>query len=231
MTVPTDPYVFVNGTPADGVQVNARYAPLYAALNGALDTDNLLDVINERLGLTKGAIKRRGKSIIPTPESRTNAAYGTMPTPDQVAGIVLPTDGLIYVAYQATWQESVNATAQASIFVGANQLQIAMTNGVAPTINQAALGVGAAAVDKPLASSSGGLVSSNGLAQASVYSGDATTGQIVGVNSTASATFPIGGPVAIFATAGTYTISVQFRVSSGSVTVKNRKLWVWTIGF
>lgn len=231
MTVPTDPFLFVNGTVADGSQVNARYAPLYAALSGALDTDNLLDTINELLGLTRGAVKRRGKSIIPTTESRTNVAYGTMPTPDQVTGIVLPTDGLIYVGYQATWQESVNAAAAASIFVGANQLQIAATNFTGPTVTQAALGTGAAAIDKPLASFPGGLRSSDGLAQTSVYSGDATTGQLVGVNLTGTATLPVGGPVAIFATAGTYTISVQFRSTSGSVTVKNRKLWVWTMGF
>ena len=35
----------------------------------------------------------------------------------------------------------------------------------------------------------------------------------------------------VFAAAGTYDISVQFKASSGSVTVKNRKLWVWTMGF
>lgn len=32
MTVPVDPYTFTNGTTADAVQVNARFAPLYAAL-------------------------------------------------------------------------------------------------------------------------------------------------------------------------------------------------------
>lgn len=41
MTVPTDPYNFTNGTTADGDQVDARFAPLYAILNGALAADNL----------------------------------------------------------------------------------------------------------------------------------------------------------------------------------------------
>ncbi len=41
MPVPTDPYNFVNGTTADGDQVDARFLPLYTALNGALDNTNL----------------------------------------------------------------------------------------------------------------------------------------------------------------------------------------------
>ena len=41
MPVPTDPYNFTNGTPADAEQVDARFALLYAALNGALDASNM----------------------------------------------------------------------------------------------------------------------------------------------------------------------------------------------
>ncbi len=41
MPVPTDPYNFVNNTTADGDQVDARFLPLYNALNGALDNTNL----------------------------------------------------------------------------------------------------------------------------------------------------------------------------------------------
>lgn len=38
MSLPVDPYTFTNGTTADGVQVNARFAQLYAALAaGGLD--------------------------------------------------------------------------------------------------------------------------------------------------------------------------------------------------
>jgi hypothetical protein len=59
------------------------------------------------------------------------------------------------------------------------------------------------------------------------YTGDVTTGQIVGTVSAAG----LGGPCYFFAAAGTYTISIQVKASSASVTIKNRKLWVWTIGF
>lgn len=39
--VPTDPYTFVVETLADPSEVNARFDPLYAALNGALDEANM----------------------------------------------------------------------------------------------------------------------------------------------------------------------------------------------
>lgn len=41
MPVPADPFDFVNQTVADAEQVDARFAPLYAALDGALDESNL----------------------------------------------------------------------------------------------------------------------------------------------------------------------------------------------
>lgn len=41
MPVPTDPYNFVVDTIADPEQVDARFAPLYEALDGALDETNM----------------------------------------------------------------------------------------------------------------------------------------------------------------------------------------------
>ena len=58
------------------------------------------------------------------------------------------------------------------------------------------------------------------------YASDVTTGQIVNVGGSAS-----GGVVTVFAAAGTYDVSVQFLAVAGSVTVKERKLWVWVQGF
>lgn len=41
MPVPTDPYSFANDAIADALEVNARFAPLYEALDGALDESNM----------------------------------------------------------------------------------------------------------------------------------------------------------------------------------------------
>jgi hypothetical protein len=158
------------------------------------------------------------KSIIPTTESRTNTAYGTLTTPDQVT-VTLPTDGLLKILFQATWQDSVNGQGRAAIFIGANQLKTYDDNtGASPAVQEA---FGATANTDALLFTSPQV----GLQGAAAigYTGDVTTGQMVGGRTTGANE---GGPIYVFAAAGTYTISVQFKSASGSVTAKNRKLWV-----
>src|SRR5438309_7960968 len=50
----------------------------------------------------------------------TRRSSDLLTTPDQVTGIVLPTNGLIAVWYQATWQTAAG-NAQAALFLGSNQ--------------------------------------------------------------------------------------------------------------
>jgi hypothetical protein len=169
-----------------------------------------------KLGITDGASVRRGKTNIATTEARSNVAYGVMTTPDRVSGLVLPSDGLIVVGFQATWQESVLGAGRGAIFIGANQLKYAISSG-APGVQEASVGGSSANLDLPVFTTGSGLTATAGSGN---YTGDVTTGQILGQ-----------GFVVIFAAAGTYDVSVQFKASSGSVTVKNRKLWVSTIGF
>lgn len=209
----------VNADVAAGAAI--AYAKL--ALTNSVVSADLVAAHLDQVGVTGGGVTRSGKSIIATSEARANAAYGTLTTPDQVAGIVLPTDGLIMVMYRAIWQESVDGAARAAIFVGANQLQVAGTNGGGPAAQETACG-GNAATDAYMHTFAGGL--ENQAAGASAYTGDVATGQAVGRNNTGS-----GGFCYIEAAAGTYTISVQFKASSGSVTVKNRKLWVRAVTF
>jgi hypothetical protein len=212
--------------------------------DGVVQSEDLQSALNDKLGVSAGATVRRGKSIIATTESRSNVAYGTLTTPDQVTGIVLPTDGLIAVAYQATWQESVAGAARAAIFIGGNQQKVAMDT--APGTVAALTNGVSVNIDQPLFTTATGLASeaAGGLGP-SAYGGDVTTGQAIGLGSTGNVRIgqefngapyttyggPIGGPCYIFAAAGTYNISAQFKASSGSVTAKNRKLWVWTLGF
>lgn len=218
-------------------KIRSALSELQTILISNVDETNLTTVLLQRLGLTTGAQVGRGKVNIVTTESRTNVAYGLMPTPDRVTGVVLPTDGLICVAYQATWQESVAAAAQAAIFIGANQLKGAPTSTSAGNpIGQVSLqfantNAGTAATDMALATHAGGLASQV-KTNTTAYGGDVTTGQLVGLSPfNAGGQSGMGGPCYIFAAAGTYDISIQFNASSGSVTVKNRHLWVWTISF
>jgi|GEM_PF-2745839 len=171
-------------------------------------------------GISESGVVRRGKSIIATEESRTNAAYGMLPTQDRVASVVLPTDGLLRVGFQAIWKESITSAARVAIFLGSNQLKSA--SGVAPVVQEASLGADPS-IFQAIGSHSGGLAGSSG-SQAQVYGGDVTTGQVLGLS-------PFGF-VTLFAAAGTYDVSIRFKSSPlGTVTAKERKLWVEAIGF
>jgi hypothetical protein len=187
------------------------------------------EAINANAALLQdsGLLLLSAKSIIPAEQSRENAAYGTLATPDEVE-IVLPEDALVAVAYQATWNASAGvASAHASIFLGANQVTISENETGEPVpVETEPLSDGA--TFQSLFTCSQGLATTN---KAAEYKGDVTTGQIVGGVAPSSAAIPgrAGGPMYIFAAAGTYKISVKFKASSGKVTVKNRKLWAWVV--
>lgn len=202
---------------ADGAITNSKLS----VVNIIAETQ-LTNALGSLLGITQGATTRRGKSIIATTESRTNVAYGTLTTPDQVS-VTLPTDGLLFVAYQATWQNSVSSAGRAAIFLGANQLQGVPISG--PTYgNQQAGGSSNTGTDVLLSTTPLGLQTNAGSGLIGVVP---TTGAVLGAGYGAQNY----GLTTILAAAGSYAVSVQYSSTSGSVTVKNRQLWVWTIGF
>lgn len=169
-----------------------------------------------------------GKSIIATSETRTASTYGLLATPDRVQSIILPTDGILQIRYLAQWNQSTNVAASAAIFIGATQLTASTGTGATdPSV--AVTGTGSTfGVDHWLSSYWNGLISDTSTAGASP-SAPVTTGQIVGSYSSSNVT---GGAMCeVFAAAGTYDISVQFKTTSGTLTVKNRKLWVRVIAF
>jgi hypothetical protein len=194
--------------------------------DGSILPDDMQSAFLDKLGASSASVIRRGQSSIVTTESRTNAAYGLMTTPDQVSNLVLPTNGVLIVGFQAVWNEGVVGAARAALFLGANQVKIPDNSQAAPIVQEASVGiVGATGVDKPLSTFSGGLAGSGG--NTTAYTGDVTTGQIIAPNGVIGQ----AGPCWIRAAAGTYTVSVQFKASSGAVAVKNRTLWVLALGF
>lgn len=219
--------------PANSILLYDVIAPVGSGVLSGGDIADRRVFANSRNGVSGGT------SIISTSESITSTTFSTMPTPDQVASIVLPTDGLIAVWYQARWLESVAGAARAAIFVGSNQLAIALDNS-APELESAATNNSSGGIDQSLSTFHGGLVSQDTFG---VTGADVTTGQVVGMASvlpyghgvtyevgsvitTVSKPVIVGGACYIFAAAGTYTISVQVKSSSGSVTMLDRKLWV-----
>lgn len=182
------------------------------------------DLHADKLGLTIGGSTRRGRSIIAAEESRANTAYGLMTTPDRVSGVVLPTDGLLLIAFRALWKESVQGAARLAIFLGATQLRAgtSFNGGTQPLLESAGVsatnngGSASPNIYRPIL-----LNSANSFAQSpGAFTGDQ------------SLTQPFVLPVfAVEAAAGTYDVSIQFKASSGSVSAKERKLWVLAMGF
>jgi hypothetical protein len=176
-----------------------------------------------------GLADSRGKSIITAEESRTNTAYGPLGTPDQVQNVGLPTDGLFVIGYFALWKCSVANAASASLFLGGNQAQISLTG--TPIPQEVTHQAGSANRYTALTTTAQGLSTTQ--SGSSATGSVATTGQIIATTgATLSGTnFDGGGFTVIWAAAGTYTVSVQFRASSGSVTVKERRLWVRALAY
>lgn len=235
------PFTLTAGQPENVNQLNSNLAAIATVLNGSVDATNLaagaVDVaelastLAAFLGVTQSGAVRRGKSIIATEESRSNTAYGLLATPDRVQNVVLPTDGLICVAFQGMWKSSASGLASAAIFIGSNQVKVASNDGgsAAPIVAEESGGTTPSNTYRPLYSTQSKGLTSTG-ATGAAYTGDVTTGQLIGEYNNIDSTAPTGVAY-IFAAAGTYDVSIQFKASSGSVTAKERKLWVWTMGF
>lgn len=196
-------------------KTDTAFTTIQTWANGNIDGTNLSAAAAQSAAVNQAAQVVKGSSIISTSESRTNTAYGTLPTPDQVSSVVLATGGLLLIGYQATWQSSGAATAKAAIFIGANQMKVGAGNPTPQVQETSNTGTANNDLLHTAAGSSGPGLYTVGF---TAYAGDATTGQSLGGAN--------GGLIAVFANAGTYTVSVQFKASAGSVTVANRKLWV-----
>jgi hypothetical protein len=234
---------------ADNVQAQAAAATQVevGSVGGAagvalgLSADTTLTRTAAGVMRTNGAFSSGGKSIIATSEARSNTAYGTLTTPDQVS-VTLPTDGLLEIGYQARWSESVLGAAEAAIFIGSNQLKISDNSG-APVVQSTVQGAPLTGGNLyPLFTTPIGLATLG--SATSAVSADVTTGQVVGASQSAGGSLRArfggttislatvgGGPCKVFAAAGTYVVSVQFKASSGSVTAVDRKLWVTPVAF
>lgn len=153
--------------------------------------------------------------IIATEETRENVAYGTLTTKDEIASVILPENGLIVIGYQANVKSSVASAGRLAIFIGANQIKVVGTT--VPVVQEGGTGGGGFTQAS---------TSANGLTVAGEGTSFVTTGQVL-----ASSLAQGGGFCYVYAAAGTYNISVQYKASSGNVTAKERKLWVYTLGF
>lgn len=216
-------------------KIHTGMIQLREELNALLTSQNELDparLPNEGISSAKLAAAARSPvtwytpKAIATEESRESTSFGTLTTADEITGVVVPTNGLLLIAYSALWKGSVLKTANAAIFLGSNQLKMASASGGSPKGQEASLVENANF--RPLMSTGGGLI---GYGDSATDSSFVTTGQIVGVErSYISGNDPLGGFIAIRAAAGTYAVSVRFKATGSTVKVKERTLQVATLG-
>lgn len=164
-----------------------------------------------------------GKLYIPTTESTSSTSDTYLTTPDRIQNVVLPTDALIAVIYQALWRNDSTQAARASVYVGANKAKVIPSAGGAPGSSE---GTGPSTInsDAGLATGAFGLVGNiNAAGTTEVLTGQAVTS---GTNhGPGSLLLLFGVP------AGTYDVGIQFRSQvAGTVTAKSRRLWVGVIG-
>jgi hypothetical protein len=187
-----------------------------------VDTPNTDDATGTSPWLPTGAVTPIGgffgKSMIATTQVLSStAAYSFLTTPDRVQNVVVSANGLVAVCYRALWQNSFTISSFASIFIGSNQMRVPDQAGSGNVV-QEIVGGFFANDDDVLYTTSGGLASTSVSGNAT----DITTGETVGVSG------GVNGWCYIWVTPGTYDIGIKFRnVGANSVTVKNRKLWVW----
>lgn len=149
--------------------------------------------------------------VITTEETRESTSFGKLTTPDEIGSVLLPENGLIFVSFTAQVKTSNEVGGgRAAIFLGATQSK-GVGGGTAESAN--------------LANTSFQTVISNGTSTSNM-SIVAEAGTVATTGMAASFFIPI------FATASTYTVSIQVKKeTSGSITLKNRRLHVYTMGF
>lgn len=153
---------------------------------------------------------------IPKEEARESTTFGTLTTPDEIKELKVPGNGLIRIGYTAVMKSSAANEGRAAIFIGANQLR-ADKGATTPSFSEVS-SKGAAAFHHFTTCPKGLETSAT-----SEWKGDITTGQTLSVGDSLSS----GGTCEVYGLpAGTYTVSVAYKALSGTVTAKERRLFV-----
>jgi hypothetical protein len=150
----------------------------------------------------------------------SQAAYAQATNPDRVQNVIVPTNGLIAINFVGMWKASAAGTFSAAIFIGSNQIKVAnIASGGAPTVQEISVSPGAATGYTFYHSTRGGL---DGSMAAGSDASLVTTGMVQPITNATNG----GGPVWVWLAAGTYDISVQYKNTAGSLSIKERRLWV-----
>lgn len=159
------------------------------------------------------------------PGTRTNVAYGSLSdAADQVGPLTLASNGWIIVGYKALASCSVGGNiGSVALFLDANQVVVTPSGVSGGPVSAQALSPGSTNVGAVMTAAGNGLQWVD--FPTSNYTGDVTTGQLLGNQSNGP------GIAVIFAAAGAHTVSVRWKSSSGTITASARTLWALALSF
>lgn len=223
--------------PAIGAGVGQMSAEDDGTLYYATDKHEILKYVHSA-GAWVTLTGQAKKSVVNTEDTYNLTLFGeATPNPDRVSQVTMPTDGLMYIGAIGRYKCTVlgddlsGLGCQIAIHINSNQLKVPDSGQAAP-VAQSSVWNNFAATNtyKPFGSYHGGIASIGGTV---AQSDDVTTGQILSIGTLGDGSKYVapGGFFIMFAAAGVYDISLRYKVSSGTITVKNRKLWVWTKEF
>lgn len=184
---------------------------LLAEFNGNIDNANVDAAAGIALSKINGGITFVGSTVIDGSEARTNTAYGLLATPDRVQNVPIASGSLLWIGYMAIFKNSVKSAGRAAIFLGSNQLKKRDTT--APAGDEA---FGVNDTNETLCYTSPFGLQAESPGSGGTVAADATTGMVLG-----KGVIPVAG-----IPSGTIDVSVQVKASSGSITLRQRKLYV-----
>lgn len=209
----------LDGTATSGATLENRNGAASLPASTARLADILVPATDTTISDSQIRDRRIGTSfVLATAETHTTgASYGKLPTADQIS-VVVPDGRALLVQYSALWKNSVDNAGRAAIFIGTDQLKIAQNDAV------------------PLAYDTDGPGGAAGLGYAwitswhdGLYGGSGGGASDASTVSTPLAPNLQGAPTLIELPSGTYDVSIQFKATSGTVTVKERKLRAWVV--
>lgn len=249
----TYPYSIVAGDLPIANRVQANFDAIKTLLESTkLGQDNLqdnsvgipqlavdLDALLAGLGGNVGGNVSRGKSIKAGPGTTSSSSFADLSDgADSVGSVVLSTDGLLFVLFRALWKYSSGGSAgKAAVFLDANQVKGVRDPDVdgAPAVAAADLS-SAGTKSAPLFTDPNSPQGMRAIEGTSVDQTLVTTGQFFGgyTSSDGGVSNHQGAwmPLILEANAGTYAVSVKYKNGgSGTLSVSERKLRVWAVGF
>lgn len=208
--------------------------------DAAVTANKFADSVAQFTGVTTASGTRRGYNRHDTTDdsvsypvvTTTSTSFGVLDAHDQINNVVVPSNGgLVFVVYRALWKlAGATGPAKVTLFVGSQQLRSVAHDQVTPVSVAESLSQ-TGTNWSPLTSTPTGAGGGSGM-----FGSKPSTSSNSSVDNTLpqawSSDDTIRWAPAVFeAPGGTYNISIQYKVTDGTLSVKDSRLRIWVVGF